>query len=247
MNRDVLSTLDAIRPETTHLDEQWSRTALASILAAPVDRPAPRTRRVRTVVAGAVGAGLLGAGAATAAGLTPQSFTDAFTSWGTVSPESEPGRQAVDPGMAERVASASGPGETVFSLLAAPGQDGFSCVAVLFETPASAAAAVPSNFVDANGSYCADVPPDDARFGDMAALDVQRQPSVLGERDVRVLSISAGPATRAVVRTADGQTHPMLRFEGRFYGWFVGQGDDTGEAVLIGYDADATEVGRTRL
>jgi len=247
MTHDVLTTLDAIRPETTTLDEQWSRTALASILAAPVDRPAPRTRRVRTVVAGAVGFGLLGAGAATAAGLTPQAFTDVFRSWGTVSPESEPGRQSVDPATAERVATAAGPGETVFSLVAAQGRGGFSCVAVLFETRASAAAPNPSGFVDANGSQCADVPPADARFGDMAAVDVQRQPSVLGERDVRVLSISAGPATRAVVRTADGEVHPMLRFEGRFYGWFVGQGDDTREAVLIGYTADGTEVGRTRL
>lgn len=250
MTHDVLTTLDTIRPETTHLDEQWSGNALASILAAPVERPTPRTprkHRARTVVAGAVGVGLLGAGAATAAGLTPQSFSDAFRGWGTVSPESEPGAQAVDPATAKRVATAAGPGGTVFSLVAAPGQDSFSCVAVLFETPASAAAPDPSGFIDANGSQCADVPPADARFGDMAAVDVQRQPMVLGERDVRVLSISAGPATRAVVRTADGEAHPMLRFEGRFYGWFVGQGDDTRKAVLIGYTADGAEVGRARL
>lgn len=247
MTHDVLTTLHAIRPETTHIDEQWSRTALASILAAPVECPAPRTRRVRTVVAGAVGVGLLGAGTATAAGLTPQAFTDAFSGWGTVSPESEPGAQAVDPATARRVATAAGPGETVFSLVAAPGQDGFSCVAVLFETPSSAAGPDPSGFVDANGSQCADVPPTDARFGDMAAVDVQRQPDVLGERDVRVLSISAGPATSAVVRTADGEAHPMLRFEGRFYGWFVGHGEDTRMAVLIGYTTDGSEVGRTRL
>jgi len=247
MTHDVLTTLHAIRPETTHLDGQWSRTALASILAEPVDRPAPRPRRVSAVVAGAVGVGLLGAGAATAAGLTPQAFTDAFMGWGTVSPEIEPGAQAVDPATAERVATAAGPGDTVFSLVAAPGQDGFSCVAVLFETPASAASPSPSSFVDANGSQCAEAPPADARFGDMAAVDVQRQPTVLGERDVRVLSISAGPATRAVIRTADGEAHPMLRFEGRFYGWFVGQGDDTREAVLIGYTTDGSEVSRTRL
>ena len=247
MTHDALTTLDAIRPETAQLDEQWSHDALTSIMAARVDRPAPRTRRVRTVVAGSVGVVLLGAGAATAAGLAPQAFTDAFRGWGTVSPESEPGRQAVDPATAERVATAAGPGGTVFSLVSAPGRDGFSCVAVLFETPASAASADPSDFVDANGSYCADIPPADARFGDMAALDVQRQPGVLGESDVRVLSISAGPAIRAVLRTADGREHAMLRFEGRFYGWFVGQGTDTRRATLIGYADDGTEVGRTRL
>lgn len=247
MTHDVLTTLAAIRPETTRLDEQWSRDALESIMAAPVDRLAPRKRRVTTILAGSVGVVLLGAGAATAAGLAPQAFTDAFRGWGTVSPESEPGAQAVDPATADRVATAEGPGETVFSLVAAPGRDGFSCVAVLFETPASAAAPAPSDFVDANGSMCADAPPTDARFGDMAAQDAQRLPGALGEPDVRVLSISAGPAARASVRTADGEMHSMLRFEGRLYGWFVGQGDSTRKVTLIGYAANGTEVGRTRL
>lgn len=250
MTHDVHTTLAAIRPETTQLDEDWSRAELASILATPVerpDRPVARPRRVRTVVAGAVGVGLLGAGAATAAGLAPQTFTDAFRGWGTVSPESEPGTQAVDPATAERVATAAGPGDTVFSLVAAPGEGDFSCVAALFETPASAAAPVPNDFVDGNGSQCADVPPADARFGDMAALDVQRLPAALGERDVRVLSISAGAATRGVVRTADGRTRSLVGYEGRFYGWFVGAGDRTRAAVLIGFGADGSEVGRTRL
>lgn len=247
MNHDVLSTIDAIRPERVTLDAQWSGTTLASILAVEVERPAARGRRVRTVAAGVVGVALLGAGAAAAAGLAPRAFTDVFAGWGTVSPESEPGTQAVDPAKAERVATAAGPGGTVFSLVAAPGRDGFSCVAVLFETPASASAPEPSDFVDANGSSCADVPPADGRFGDMAAVDVQRQPDVLGERDVRVLSIWAGPATRAVVRTANGEVRPLLRFEGRFYGWFVGQGGDTGKALLIGYADDGSEIGRTQV
>lgn len=247
MTHDVLTTLDAIRPETTQLDEQWSLAVLTSIVATPVDRLAPRTRRVRTVVAGSVGVVLLGAGAATAAGLAPQAFTDVFRGWGTVSPESDPGAQAVDPATAERVATSAGPGGTVFSLVSAPGRNGFSCVAVLFETPASAAAPDPSDFLDANGSSCADVPPTDARFGDMAAVDVQRQPDVLGKSDVRVLSISAGSATRAVVRTAHGEEHSMLRFGGRFYGWFEGQGDDTRRVTLIGLAADGTEVGRKGL
>lgn len=242
----VDGTLHTLRPETPPFDEQWSRTALASILNAPVERPAPRPRRVRTVVAGVAAAGLLSAGAATAAGLVPQVFTDAFSGWGTVPAESEPGRQAVDPATAERVATAAGPNGTVFSLVAAPGSDGFSCVAVLFETSASAASAVPSAFVDGDGSMCAAQPPVDARFGDMAAMDVHRQPDVLGKRDVRVISMSAGSATSAEVRTEDGVRRPLLRFEGRFYGWYVGHGDATAPALVVGFDADGTEIARTR-
>ncbi len=36
----------------------------------------------------------------------------------------------------------------------------------------------------------------------------------------------------------------MLRFEGRFYGFFEGQGDATAPMLLTGY---AAEVGRRRL
>ena len=247
MTNDVLSTLSAIRPEATPLDEPWSRTTLATIVAAPTHRPAPRTRRFRAVLAGAMGVGLLGAGAATAAGLTPGSFTDAFRDWGVLSRTNDPGGRAVDPAMAKRVDTAAGPDGTVFSLVAAPGRDGFSCVAVLFETSACAAEPDPNEFLDANGSQCAETPPADARFGDMPALDVQRQPGVLGERDVRVFSISSGAATRAVVRSTDGRVHPVLSYEGRFYGWYVGHGDDTPAAVVTGYAADGTRVGRTRL
>jgi hypothetical protein len=245
MTHDVLGTIDAIRPATTPLDEEWSDATLTSILAAPADRRAPR-KRVPLIVAGAVGIGLLGAGAAAAAGLAPQAFTDMFSGWGTVWPESEPGTQAVDPATAGRVATAAGPGDTVFSVLAAPGRDGFACVAVLFETAASAAAPEPTDFVDADGSYCAYAPSTDARFGDMAALDGVYQPAALGAPDVRVFSISAGSATRAVVRTADGE-RPLLRFEGRFYGWFAGHGDRTRPAVVVGYADDGTEVARTRV
>ncbi len=247
MTRDLMTTVDALRPRSTELDEDWSRDALASILATPLPQPARRKHRVGSVVGAALGVGLLGAGAATAAGWSPQSFTDAFSGWGIVSSESEPGTQAIDPATAERVATAAGPGRTLFTLVSAPGQDGFSCVAALFETRTSTAAPVPREFVDANGSYCAPAPPADARFGDMAAEDVQRQPGLLGEQDVRVFSISAGPAARAVARTSDGAPYEVVLFEGRFYGWFVGRGDDTGPTVLIGYAEDGTEVGRTRV
>lgn len=241
------TTLEALRPDTLPFDEQWSRAALAGILATPSGSPTSRPRRVRMVVAGAVAVGLLGAGAATAAGLVPQVFTEAFAGWSVVPAEGEPGRQAVDPATAERVATAAGPNGTVFSLVAAPGRDGFSCVAVLFETSASVAAAVPSAFVDGDGGLCAAQPPVDARFGQMAALDVQRLPAALGEREIGVLSIWAGSAARAEVRTADGVRRPLLRLGGRFYGWFVGHGDDAGPALVIGFDADGTEIGRARI
>lgn len=248
MNHDVNTTLEALRPEADQLDEDWSRTTLASILATPIAPPPPRRKnRAVAVAVGALGVALVGGGVATAAGFSPQSFVDAFRNWGVVSPESEPGRQAVDPAAARRVATVAGPGDTVFSLVSASGQNGFTCVAALFETSASTDLAIPNDFVDANGSQCAASPPADARFGGMAALDVQRQPDFLGARDVRVLSIWAGPATRAVLRTADGVEHPLLRFDGRFYGWFEGQGDATAPVVLIGYTADGEEVGRTRL
>lgn len=247
MTRDLTTTLEALRPEEDQLDEQWSRMTLASILATRVAPSRPRKYRAAGVAAGALGVALVGGGVATAAGLSPQSFVDAFRGWAVVSPESEPGRQAVDPADARRVATAAGPGDTVFTLVAASGRNGFTCVAALFETRASTDAALPNEFIDANGSSCAASPPADARFGDMGAVDVQRQPDVLGARDVRVLSIWAGPATRAVVRTPDGVEHPMLRFDGRFYGWFEGKGDATAPVVLVGYTADGAEVGRTRL
>ncbi len=246
MNTQLPDVIDALRPQGDSIDPEWSQETLRLILAttpAPA-RPELRRRRIRKVLVGTGALAVLGGGVAAAADIMPQSFTDAFAGWSLTGHQydDDPGRQSVDPATARRLATEPGPGGTIFSLVAANGTGRYACVAALFETPSSAGKPAPDAFVDANGSSC-DAQPAHAGFGDGAAVDVLREPDTLGEPAVVVYSVATGDAVRAVLQTADGQSYPVLRLNGRFYGWYPGHGSPPG-GVLIGYAANGEELGR---
>jgi hypothetical protein len=239
---DLLAVVDAVRP-SSDIDRLWNPREQAAvrerILTAdqPVDELASRRgRRRRPLVVLAV-SGLVvtgGAGAAAAGGLMPQAFTDAFSFWQGTPVAGSP---EVDPSNAERVATAAGPGGTVFTVMTATAADDpdYVCTVALFETPQSAAEPGPADFTDASGNWCQQGP-QTAPFGSGAAIDVSG--------GYYVWHSPAGDAVRAELHTASGQTYPVVRSRGDFFGWFPARSEGEPPAELIGYAADGTELGR---
>jgi hypothetical protein len=258
---DALATLTALRPDTRRM-QGWSAQEQAAtrerIMAtdATLEDAAHRAARPVLPVAGrrkhaaAVALGALvvvsGAGAAAAGGLVPQAFVDAFTHWRTW-----PGDHRVDPATAVRIATAPGPDGTVFTLVAAHADDDpdHQCLVTLYETQQSTRQPGPAVFQDVSGNWCQDGSTDEP-FGATTAVDVASgagysRVGVTG--DTWVWSTSTGSAASARLRTTDGQTYPVLTYEGRFFGWFPAPEDGQDRPVLTGYDADGTPIGQTSL
>lgn len=237
---DPMAVLTALRPRA-EADPGWSDQDRAQVLArvlasprpSPPRRPARHRRRALTL---GISAALVaaGGGAAVAGGAVPQAFVDAFAywqdePWGPASP-------SVDPSTAERVATAPGPDGTVFTVVSAhaAGDPQWRCTTALFETPESAAMPGPAVFTDAFGSFCEG--PRTISFGDYAGV------SVTSGR--YVWQVGAGAAVRGELRTASGESWPVVLAGGSFYGWFPAPQPGEAQAVLVGYAADGTELGR---
>jgi hypothetical protein len=227
--RDI-TLLEKLRPVTT-VDDHWphpAREAALRRLLAAADSPAiPRRpgRRRRLLVTAALTTGLVaaGAGVATAGGLLPESLSGSLSFW-----SSETGG-AIDVQTARRVAQAPGPDGTVLSVWSARGRDGTVCIAQMFEAPGPLDRPAPADF-DLNGGQCA--PPDlrtsDAPFGSSGGTS--------DDRGIHTMWTSAGNATRAELRLADGSVRPALPAEGQFFFWY--EANDGVEApTLVGYDA----------
>jgi hypothetical protein len=227
------STLEALRPEPVTMDPDWSHSSLTAILAdEPTTHTGARRRthsRVALVSLAFVATSTLGVGVAVAAGgLTLHSFTDAFSYW-----KSRPvdGHQGVDPARAQRMATAPGPGDTVFSVLTTGGD--YSCRTAVLEDAESAKAPLPSSFTAVTDNFCSSTP----SGVDFGADSVSFQGQIAG------FIVAAGSAARAEVRTPNGREYPALLVDGDFWGWFPKAAHPT----LVGYAADGTVIGRVEL
>lgn len=128
-----MTTIERLRPEIRPLDEEWSATTLARILAAPVDGPAAgieaertrsRRRRMRIAAVGLVGAGVLGSGAAYAGGVVPGFVTDAFQRF-----DGEAGEEFDVSGI-KPIADFTLPDGTRYTVWRGRSRDGWSCEAI---------------------------------------------------------------------------------------------------------------------
>lgn len=239
---DLLAVVDSLRP-STDVDQLWDPIEQADVreriltAAQPGDELAERRGRKRRPLVVLAASGLVvagGAGAAAAGGLMPQAFTDAFSSWQSTPATSTP---QVDPANAERVATAAGPDGTVFTVLTASATDDpdYACTVALFETAQSATAPGPAAFTEASDNWCRKGP-ETAPFGSGANIDVSD--------GYYVWWTAAGDAVRAELHTASGQTYPVVRSRGTFFGWFPARAEGEPQAELIAFAADGTEVGR---
>ena len=222
--------LEALRPAPVELDPEWSNTTLRSILA--TEQTTPRKMRTRRrvgltafVVATTSVAGMGVAAAST--GFSFKSFTETFGYWNTTPVEGHPD---VDPASATRIASATGPNNSVFSVLGTDGD--YACFTAVLESTTSAKAALPSDFTDITSNYCGAFAR--AEFG----LD-----GVSYTNGVAGYMVHAGEAVRATVTSAKGTEYPALLVDGLFWGWFP-EGE---HPTLTAYAEDGTVVGRERL
>lgn len=216
MNHEPMDVLVRIRPAAA-VDRAWDahdqNAVRESILAdrAATLAPAGRVRSLRptrsVAIAGAVAAAVVlapGAAAALGDGLRAQSFFDAYSYW------SENPGGAVDAAHVERIATAPGPDGNVFSVLTATNSDGTTCLAPIIESPASADSEAPNLFTD-GGAVCASP---DAGPQTVGATFVGPTDSAV------VLYGYAGEATRAEVRTPDGETYPVIIAKRYLFGWY---------------------------
>ncbi|WP_159081652.1 hypothetical protein [Nocardioides sediminis] len=224
------ATLVALRPEPVTMDPEWSHASLTAILAEPTTRAGSRRRahsRVALVSLAFAATSTLGAGVAVAAGdLTFHSFTEVFSYWKSVD-----GHQGVDPARAQRMATAPGPDDAVFSVLAT-GSD-YTCRTAVVESAESAEDPLPSSFTPVTDNFCASTP----LGADFGGADVSFQGQTAG------YIVSAGSAARAEVHTPDGREYPALLVDGDFWGWFPTDAHPT----LVGYALDGTVIGRVEL
>lgn len=225
--------LEALRPEPVTMDPDWSHASLTAILADEPTTHAGARRQARSRVAlvglAFVATSTLGVGVAVAAGgLTLHSFTEAFSYWKSRPVDGHPG---VDPARAQRVATAPGPGDTVFSVFATGGD--YSCRTAVVEDAESAKAHLPSSFTPITDNFCSSAP----MGADFGASSVSFQGQIAG------FIVAAGSAARAEVHTADGTEYPALLVDGDFWGWFPKAAHPT----LVGYAVDGTVIGRVEL
>ena len=224
--------IEELRPDPVTMDPTWSHETLTRLMAAdsPSTQPhAPRQRkrRVALVSLAVVATSVAGVGVASASGLIPTSFTDAFSSW-----QHWPGHPA-DPATAERIATAPGPDGMVFSVLSTGHGHADSCRTSVVESAESATHALPVSFTNIYGTFCSDA----ATAPTFGSGSVSYQDVAAG------FTVSAGNAVRAEVRTPTGQTYPALLVEGDFWGWFPRSAHPT----LVGFAADGSVVGKVRL
>jgi hypothetical protein len=224
--------LEELRPDPVTMDPTWSHETLTRVMAGDSHSTRARTprlgkRRVAMVSLAVVATSVAGVGVASANGLMPNSFTDAFSGW-----QHWPGHSA-DPATAERIATAPGPDGMVFSVLSTGHGHGDSCRTSVVESAESATHALPDAFTNIYGSFCSDA----ATAPTFGSTAVSNQDVAAG------FTVSAGNAVRAEVRTPDGQAYPALLVEGDFWGWFP----RTAHPTLVGFAADGSVVGTVRL
>ncbi|MCA1005707.1 hypothetical protein LCL87_08260 [Rhodococcus hoagii] len=245
MTKDLLKTLEAMRPDHDALwSEDLRAAACARIMATDVEPTAPRarSRRTTTVVAVAALVAAGGVAACTATGLTPQTFADHFAHWRD---DPAPGWASADPAAAQRIGSLPGPDGTVFSVLVARGTGDQRCLASVFESPESAAQPGPSEFTDL-GSRCRRGPEGFGDLGDGAGYFPVEFGAGGGEilPNAVTFDAAAGQAVRADIRLSTGQVLPMVLADGSFFGWYpLPSTPGSPRPVLTGYAADGTVVG----
>ncbi|MCL2534096.1 MAG: hypothetical protein FWE39_08015 [Nocardiaceae bacterium] len=248
MTKDVLTTLEAMRPEPGTLWPEDLRAAERDRIMATVSEstvPAARSKRVGAV---AVTAALftvagIAACAAAASGMMPKTFTDHYYFWKEPGPGAGPGAGPVDPATAERIASIPGPDGAVFSVFMAYGAGSQRCVTSVFESTDSAERPGPSEFTDL-GSRCRH--DGDGAFGDGAGAMVASFGAGAGGEVLPkefVYDAVAGVAVRAELRSSTGQVLPTILADGSFFGWYPMPAPGSPRPVLTGYAADGTIVG----
>ncbi|MFM1723169.1 hypothetical protein ABEU20_001730 [Rhodococcus sp. PAM 2766] len=242
MTKNLLRTLERMRPDDDALWPADQRAAVCARVMADVSAPpAPRrrSRRVASVVTVAALVVAGGVGAAAASGVMPKAFTDTFYYWR----DRAPGETPVDPAVAKRIGSIPGPDGTVFTVLVAHGTDGERCVAPVFETAASAAMPGPSEF-SGTIDRCRRKT-DTAAFGEGAGTWIVGAIGAGADTDERLnahyFDAAAGAAVRADLRTSTGQVLPTVFAEGSFFGWYPIP--SLGSSTLTGYAADGSIVG----
>ena len=226
MNRqDPVALLAALRPRTT----------LAPIGSAPVPptadqplvRPSPRRRRRLALGALVTVTALGGAGTATAAGLVPAAFTDAYHYW------NDSGTQ-VDPSTAVALGSVPGPaGLDLVIYRASNARTGWTCVAPVLEAPRSGSRPAAAVFRD-GGSRC--YQGEDAEAGAPFGVGA----GVMAGDQVAFVDVTAGRAASATLTLPDGSTHATVITQGRIYGWLPGTLRATERATLSASTEDGT-------
>jgi hypothetical protein len=193
--------------------------------------PAVRARRRRLMVAASlIATGVLGVStAALAFDAVPGSVEDVFSHL-----RNDPS-VAVDVDAVERAASGPGPDGTRFSVLRVGNANGWTCLGPGFESAASAASPVPTDF-NRNGNLCLPSGHRTGPFGGAAGTIAEREddryPTYLSE---------AGAAVRAELHLPDGTTQRALLVDGYFWGWYP---RNVGDLTLVGYDGEGNIVGR---
>lgn len=249
MTKDLLKTLDAMRPDTG-TDRLWPQHLQAAVRARIMDTasmlefsaPTGRSKRAAVVALTAAAVTVGGVGAVAASGMMPTAFTDHYYFWKEPGAGAGPGAEPVDPATATRVASIPGPDGAVFSVFMARGAGSQRCVTPVFESVASAKRPGPSEFTDL-GSRCRH--DDDGAFGDGAGGAVGYGAGADGERPPTTITYDAmaGTAVRAELRLSTGQVLPTILADGSFFGWFPWLPAGSPRPVLTGYAPDGAVVG----
>lgn len=237
MSQDLLTTLAMLRPTDAVTTEFWPEkvqdAARTRIMATENNIGATKTPRRRVgalvLVAAICAAVVVGCAAATA--MMPKPFTDMYSGWQTM-----PGTNGgIDPSTAERVGSIPGPDGSLFSVFVARGEDGWRCVAPVFEASADVDKIGPSKFTSlGHGCRSNDDLYGADSFGGGAGYEA-------GPHEA-TYDAGAGGAVRAELHTADGNIYPTILAEDRFYGW-IPLSLTFPRPTLVGYAADGTVVG----
>ncbi|MFF1554036.1 hypothetical protein ACFVX3_23690 [Rhodococcus erythropolis] len=238
MSKDLLTTLEMLRPTDAVTTEFWPEkvqdAARTRIMATENNIGATKTPRRRVgalvLVAAICAAVVVGCAAATA--MMPKPFTDMYSGWQTM-----PGTNGgIDPSTAERVGSIPGPDGSLFSVFVAHGEDGWRCVAPVFEPSADVDKIGPSKFTSlGHGCRSNDDLYGADSFGGGSGM------MVAGPHEA-TYDAGAGGAVRAELHTADGSIYPTILAEDRFYGW-IPLSLTFPRPTLVGYAADGTVVG----
>ncbi|MFI8658541.1 hypothetical protein ACIGKR_00980 [Rhodococcus qingshengii] len=244
MTKDLLTTLEKLRPSDTVSAELWpenvqdaARTRIMATKNNIGATKAPRRRVGAIVLVAAICAAVV-VGCAAATGMMPKAFTDMYSGWQTM-----PGTNGgIDPSTAERVGSIPGPDGTLFSVFVAHGANGWRCVAPIFESAEDLDQRAPSDFSHLGDSCFPAADPD--MYPEEAspfALGGGAGIMVAGPHEA-TYDAGAGGAVRAELHTADGQIYPTILAEDRFYGW-IPLSLTSPRPTLVGYAADGTVVG----
>jgi hypothetical protein len=225
------TTVGSLPEETVAaLAREISGNSISAADGLPAAKPARTRRRRRVLAASLIASGALCfSTAALAFDAVPGRVEDVFSHL-----RNDP-MIPVDVDAVERAATGPGPDGTRFSVLRVGNAQGWTCLGPGFESAASAASPVPTDF-DRNGNLC--LPsgyrsgPFGGATGTIAEREDDRYPTYMSE---------AGAAVRAELRLPDGTIQRALLVDGYFWGWYP---RTAGGLTLVGYDAEGGIVGR---